>query len=292
MYSYPQTYYYQPTVPQYQYQYQYQVGNQAVNQYQYIQYLTQLIAQLQALLQAQQGLSFMPSVLGNSLIDITTNSADDIENDEARLRGTVDFNSSDEAFVWFQWGEDSDLDEETPRVGLDDGDDEDFTIRITDLDRDAKYYFRAVGEDEDGQVDYGATRTFTTDDNGGGSDDDEPNVNTGEADQIDSDSARINGYVDMNDFDNGIVFFVYGEDENQVSDIEDDYDTYNDVDEDGDDLQKIKVDSGLDDDADYTASMSGLNDNTDHYYRICVQYEDEDNDDVISCGSVENFETD
>ncbi len=89
-----------------------------------------------------------------------------------------------------------------------------------------------------------------------------------------------------------IVFFVYGEDENQIEDVEDDYDTYSDVDEDGDDLQKIRIDTDLDGQRSYYELATALNDNTDYFFQICVEFEDEDNDDKIICGGVEEFETD
>lgn len=82
------------------------------------------------------------------------------------------------------------------------------------------------------------------------------------------------------------------EDEDQVRDIEDDYDTYSEVDEDGDDLQKVLIDTGLDDRSSYHEDVFGLNDDTEYFFSICVEFEDEDNDDKIICGGVEDFETD
>ena len=121
--------------------------------------------------------------------------------------------------------------------------------------------------------------------------DDEPDVDTNRARDIDDDSAYLYGDVDMNDFNNGYVFFVYGEDEDQVEDIASDYDEYSDVDEDGDDLQKFSIDSDLDGDASYDAYIYGLDDDTDYYFQICVEYEDDDDDEVIECGGVEDFTT-
>jgi len=292
-------YYYLPVGSTYvqPYGYQYQSGsqyqNQYQNQYQYLVYLMQLVQQLQRQLSELQGHNYGGGYDGNSEIEITTRSATDIDDDSARLRGDVDFNSSDYAYVWFEWGEDEDdLDEETSRIRRDDDEDEDFSARITHLDDDTKYYFRAVGEDEDDEKDYGSIRSFRTDDNGHSNNDDEPEVDTNRARDITDDSAELNGEVDMNDFDNGIVFFVWGQDENQIDDVEDDYDTYSDVDEDGDDLQKHRVDSNLDGHASYRLDVNGLDDNTDYYFAICIEYEDEDNDDVLSCGSTEDFETD
>lgn len=123
-------------------------------------------------------------------------------------------------------------------------------------------------------------------------DDDEPDVETDRATSIDSDEARLEGNVDMNDFEDGEVFFVYGEDEGQVEDIEDDYDSYADIDEDGDDLQKVRVDSRFDDEDDFSYRVTGLDDDTDYYFQICVGFEDEDDDDKIICGGVEDFTTD
>lgn len=273
---------------------QYQYGYQ--NQYQYLQYLLQLLEQLQRQLRALQDDEDEDEDTGDSEIEISTLSATDIDGDEARLRGEIDFNDSDDAYVWFEWGEDEDdLNEDTPHIFRDDSDDEEFSARITDLDEGEKYYFRAAGEDEDGEIDRGEVKSFTADHNGNDDDDDNdgehPDVETGDYDDVTDDSAEISGEVDMNDFENGHVFFVFGEDEDQVGDIENDYDTYADVDEDGDALQKLLADSDLDDSSTYTADLFGLNDNTEYFYSICVAYEDEDNDDVILCGSTESFET-
>ena len=289
-------YYYMPYTPvqnQLQYQTQQPAQVQFQSEYQYILYLMQLVAQLQQQLYYLQGGDHSGGSNDDSEVEVTTKSATNIEEDEARLRGEIDFNASDYAYVWFEWGEDEDdLDEETSRIRLDDDDDEDFSARIRNLDEDEKYYFRAVAEDEDDEKDYGAIKSFRTDDDGKGSNDDEPEADTEEADDITDDSVELNGTVDMNDFRNGIVFFVYGEDEDQIDDVERDYDSYSDVDEDGDDLQKVKVDSDLDGKSSYRLDINGLDDDTDYYFAICVEYEDEDDDETLVCGSTEHFETD
>jgi len=119
----------------------------------------------------------------------------------------------------------------------------------------------------------------------------EPEVNTLSARNIKHDRAELRGEVDMNDFKDGRVFFVYGQDEDQVEDIENDYDTYSDIDEDGDDLQKVQVDSRLDGKKSYWRTVWGLDRNTNYYFQICVEYEDEDDDQTIACGGVEEFKT-
>ena len=290
------------TVPAYTYQNQ--VGYQYQYQTQYLSYLLQLVKQLQAQLEAlidqKDGDTNDDDTDSDSEVEIKTLSATDIDGNEARLRGEIDFNDSDDAYVWFEWGEDEDdLDEETPHIFRDDNDDEEFTARITDLDEDEKYYFRAAGEDEDGEVDYGSVKSFRADENGNNdddndsdSDDETPEVETGDAEDISNDEAEIEGGADMNDFANGLVFFVYGEDEGQVEDIENDYDSYDDIDEDGDDLQKINVDSDLDGSSSYTVSLFGLDEETEYFYNFCVEYEDENDDQTLVCGNVESFETD
>ena len=96
----------------------------------------------------------------------------------------------------------------------------------------------------------------------------------------------------MNDFNNGLAFFVYGEDEDQVEDITDEYDEYRDIDEDGDDLQKVFVDDNIDGSISARADIRGLDDDTDIFFTFCVEYEDEDDDEVLVCGDVEEFTTD
>jgi hypothetical protein len=276
----------------------YQQPNYAYNNYntvliqQYIAQLEMLLAQLKAL----QGAPTTQNGLGD--VDVSTDSATDVDDEQATLRGEIDFNNEDEATVYFQWGTSaSSLTRSTTQVVIEeDEDDENFTARITDLEEDETYYFRAVAKDEDGYADYGSVLSFTTDEDNNNddnnNDDDLPEVETEDADEVDENSARISGEVDMSDFEDGYAFFVYGEDEDLIDDIASDYDTYQEVDEDGDDLQKIAVDSSVDDDFSMWAELSGLDDDTEIFYAACVAFEDEDGDDMIICGDTESFTTD
>jgi hypothetical protein len=193
--------------------------------------------------------------------------------------------------VYFEYGTNrNNLNEETDSQIIEDEDDRvTFDEDIDDLNDNDVYYFRAVAEDEDNDRDYGAIYSFRTD----RIDDDLdlPNLETRDEDNVTDDSAELRGYVDMNDYDNGRVFFVYGEDEDEVRDVEDDYDTYNDIDEQGDDLQKVSVDSDLDGTDSYEEEVSGLDADTRIYYTICVEFE-EDNDDTVMCDSPMSFITD
>ena len=121
---------------------------------------------------------------------------------------------------------------------------------------------------------------------------DEPEVTTDDAENIERRDAELNGEIDMNDAEDGTVFFVYGEDEDQIEDVERDYDSYSDVDEDGNDLQKVKIETGFDGDDTFSEDIEDLDPDTQYYFTLCVAYEDGDEDEVLTCGRVEEFETD
>lgn len=256
-----------------------------------------LVAQLQAIAGTgvtytytqpiQSQYVFGQRISGSYDVDVDTDDADE-NDDTATLSGRVDLDSANYAHVWFEYGEDGRLTEESRSLRV--TSDRSFNIKIYDLDEDERYYYRAVAEDPAGYRTYGSIDSFTTGDRRSDRYD-KPDVRTDDAENIQDDSAKLHGRVDMNDFDNGTVFFVYGEDEDDVEDVEDE-DTYSAIDERGDDLQKVKVYTNLDDNRTVWYTVSGLDDNTDHYFRLCVEYEDEDNDDTLECGDVEDFETD
>jgi len=250
----------------------------------------------------------------NDDVEAETFSARDIERNEAELRGEIDMNDFRNGIVFFVYGEDeddvddvdredsyNDVDErgdnlQKVRVDTDLDDKEDYERTVRNLDADTRHYFRICVEyeddDNDERLECGDVEDFETDDrNGSSNNDDEPDAQTLSARDIRDDEAELRGEVDMNDFRDGIVFFVYGEDEDEVEDALRE-DTYNDIDERGDDLQKIRVDSDLDGQQDYERTVTNLDDDTRYYYAICVEYEDEDDDETLECGSVEEFRTD
>jgi hypothetical protein len=283
------------------YNYSYTSSNQQATIQAYIRQIEALLAQLRAL---QSGNNYYnPVSNGNSEVSVTTRSADEIEDDAATLRGEVDFNDSDEATVYFRWGVSaSNLNEETPQIVLDDSDDEEFDAYIDDLDEDRTYYFRAIAEDEDGRRVQGSIMSFRSDDDGRNNNDDDdynndndedwPDVETGDANNVEDSYAALEGEVDMNDYEDGYVFLVYGEDEDQIDAVANDFDSYQDVDEDGDDLQKVAVDSSLNNSSEYWVNVSSLNEDTEYFYAYCVAFEDEDDDEQLVCGDTESFTTD
>jgi hypothetical protein len=109
---------------------------------------------------------------------------------------------------------------------------------------------------------------------------------------IEDTQAELRGSVDMNDYDNGIVFFVYGQDEDAIDDVDSDYDSYDDVDdeEEDDDFMVVRVDTNLDGDEDYNEEVTNLEADEDYFVTLCVEYE-RSNDETLTCGSVREFTT-
>lgn len=168
---------------------------------------------------------------------------------------------------------------------------ESFNNDIDGLLPGTTYYYRACGP-HDGSYVSGVVKNFTTDteggDGGGGAGEDTPEAHTDGADDVDADSAELNGDVDMHDFANGEVFFVWGQNEGDIEDVADE-DSYSGIDEDGDNLQKELVDDDLDGADDYALDIDGLDENEDYYFRICVEYYDGGSQ--LECGSVDHFDT-
>jgi hypothetical protein len=104
-----------------------------------------------------------PSTNNNANPSVTTNSADNVDEDSASLEGEVDVDGG-EVDRWFEWGEDdSDLDETLTVSGTQDNDG-DFSRTLNGLDEDTTYYYRACAEDiNSGNDDCGSIKEFTTD---------------------------------------------------------------------------------------------------------------------------------
>lgn len=251
--------------------------------------LQALIDRLMARLAELEGRS---GQYGNAEVEITTGAASDIDEDAATVAGTVEFEDTDSAKVWFQYGLSTKaLTKSTSMKTVDE--EGSFEADLSGLLDDTTYYYRAVGQDENGRRDFGAVKNFSTDEEGDDDDDDDnnaPEVTTDDADDITNDSAELSGSVDMNDFDNGRVFFVWGQDEDMVEAV-DDEDSFDDINEDGDDLQKESIENGFDGNEDFTREVDDLESDSTYYFAIGVEYENEDGDEVIELGTVRNFTT-
>lgn len=232
-------------------------------------------------------------VRGGDLI-MTTRSAVDVSNKSAFLRGRVLLNGEDEAKVYFEYGDSkSDLDKKTSSKIIEDSDSNfGFSAKVNDLKSGKNYYYRAVGLDESGNKSYGDIVSFrATGVSNNSKSDNLPDLETSNADNITEEEAELNGTVDMNGYDNGTIFFVYGENKALVSGVDNSYDEYTDIDEDGDDIQKFIVDKDLDDSGNYKLDIDGLDDDTKIYFTICAEFED-DNGQTIDCGNAKSFTTD
>lgn len=257
-----------------------------------------LQAQLLALQQANGGIGGAKST---TYLAVETQGVNVVDREFVEMDGRVTFKRSDDARVWFEYGESYALSYSTPSELIKNkrsGDTVSFSLIAPDLDNNTIYYYRAVAEGEDGKFAEGTIKSFRYDGRSGSSNDDDddnnsdtPDVTTDEADDVETTRATLTGEVDMNDANDGYVFFVYGEDEDAIDDASDESE-YRDIDTDGDDIRKVVVDSSFDDDDTVEKTISGLNDDTDYYFRLCVEFEDEDDDVTLECGDVEEFTTD
>ena len=205
-------------------------------------------------------------------INVTTESASDENEDSATLNGFVDVGDEDNVSLYFEWGEDdaiADLDNTENADDSETDSNTDFEVTIDGLDSDTEYFFRACAEDESGDVDCGSIKSFSTE---GGSNGDF-DVSTDNATDEDEDSATLNGSVDPGGLRIVKRRIEYGTDDN-VSDL--------------DDTKDADCDLNDGDSEDFDATITGLNDNTEYFFRACA--EDDDGDE--QCGSIESFETD
>lgn len=129
--------------------------------------------------------------------DVNTRSATDIEDTEAMLNGRVDGNGLSTR-AWFEYGTDRDLDDSTSERSYSSGT-TNYSARITGLEEDTVYYFRAVARNSEGTA-YGSTYSFRTDDDNinDNDDDDDPDITTRNATYVGTGNATLNGRVDGN----------------------------------------------------------------------------------------------
>ncbi len=267
--------------------------------------LYQLIAQLEQLKAAQNQNYTYPYtynynngyVLGvsynnNGNASVSTLPVTNTDNDSTTLNAQVSLNGDSYAYVWFQFGIDGRLNEDSPRVRVTGSNYGNISAQLYNLDRGTTYVYRAVAEAENGSLVYGAKRYFRTENNRSYSSHygDRPDVYTDSARNVSYNSAKMSGRVDMNDYDSGIVFLVYGESERQVENV-DSENRYIDIDENGQSLQKVILDRGLDGYRNYWYEVNGLDRDARHYFRFCVEYDNGSNE-RLECGDVESFVTD
>lgn len=232
------------------------------------------------------------SCTSQSPLSVQTNSATNIYEDSAILRGTMISGNSQS--TWFVYDDQpvtcSDYGLGGKIYLLSKSSGESFSYQIRNLESNNTYYFIACASTSANGTVSGGLQSFRTNGNGG-SNGRNPVAYTRNPDNVDETSAELNGEIDMNSFNNGIVFFVYGQDRNDIENVEYDYDRYSQVRENGDDLRKILVDNDLDGNDNYSKYVYGLDTDERYYYAICVEYDNNGNDE-LECGGVEDFQTD
>jgi hypothetical protein len=270
-------------------------------QQQQIAYLYAVIAQLQAQLNA---LNASQSTAASNDASVETVGVADAYGDAVEFTGKVTFTHSGSVSVWFEYGLTTALNYSTVAQTISNrstGSVATFTTTAPDLNISQTYYYRAVAKGSDGRYSEGAIKSFRYSGNGYSSNSSNsyshsssystPDVTTNSASYVTTDSADLAGRVDMNDYENGIAFVVYGEDESMINDV-DRENRYSDITTSGHDLRKVSVNSNLDSDRSFTTSVYSLNDDTKYYYRYCVEYDDRDDGQTLVCGDVEHFYTD
>ena len=214
-----------------------------------------------------------------------------ISRTEATLKATADKGGSTVLEVWFEYGVGTSLNKKVTLPNITKAKVQNLSTILTDLKSDTKYSFRIVTEDDDGNRQYGQTRTFTTISSANTqSFNGEPSAETEGSKSISSNSATIQGFVSMNDYSLGNVFFVYGTSRSLVSDAED-YNTYAAIPVSKGLLSKKSVNAKFTGRNTVTTSASSLVNATTHYYRVCVEYADTGESPELECGQIESFTT-
>jgi hypothetical protein len=224
----------------------------------------------------------------DAVVRVTAGSATDVNDDRATLSGYVSFKKdATYAYVWFEYGyTDTQLDGNTAALFVNNTM-RTFSTPLYNLERNESYYWRVVGEDQNGVRNYSAVRHFTTRKEHYTR---EPRATTNSAALIGAYSATLSGNINMYDERNGTVFFVYGEDRTEVGNVSKNYHRYASINEHGDQLQKRLVAVDLDTKGTFTLPISNLDQDTTIYYAIGVEYR-VNNSPVILLGSVRSFKT-
>lgn len=167
-----------------------------------------------------------------------------------------------------------------------------YTRNISSLEDGEKYYFRMCFEIPESALYCSLILSFETVENIYRSTYySVPTVSTQRAENIQGYSATIKGNYRLNSAENATAFFVYGESQSLVDSIPADYDTYADVIEARENLQKIRMGAQAKSTDSPERQIDDLERDTKYYYRLCVAYDDK-NATEIRCGRTLSFTTD
>jgi len=210
--------------------------------------------------------------------------------DEVLLNATVQMNDFVEGEVYLLYGEsevrvteattienyrsirEAEADLQKQRIEYDLRGTRSFAARLTELEPETTHYYTwCVSYDglDDGVV-CTYVRSFITHHQDFGK---TPGV-TKVVPVVGVDKVSLSGVVDMRDFRNGQVFFVYGTDQSRLSRLGGEGELSN-IYQSGDRLQVSIQDNDLDDSDSYTENITGLVVDTTYYARLCVEYENQ-----------------
>ncbi|MEZ4195320.1 MAG: hypothetical protein R3B53_02920 [Candidatus Paceibacterota bacterium] len=224
-------------------------------------------------------------------VNVVTLAPISISRNSATLKAEVDRGSSDSLDVWFEYGVRGNLSSRSKSENITYSGRRNIEVDIDRLKDNTTYNYRVVAEDENGYRHYGQTRSFSTVSSASTqSFYGRPTAETEGAKRISYSGAELSGFVSMNDYDDGLVFFVYGRDRSDVNDA-DDYDSYDDIktDYNNEDIKKTYSRNDFNGRNTVTQSVGGLKNATTYYYRVCVEYDDRGSE--LRCGQVESFTT-
>lgn len=184
-----------------------------------------------------------------SIPTVTTNNATNLSQTSAALNGYVNPNGTTDTTRWFEWGtSSSNLNNQTTHYThgtTADG----FSTSIWNLAPNTTYYFRAVAQNSQGNA-QGQTLSFVT--GGNNNNQSQPTVTTQPATNNGNDFAVLNGYVDPNGTSDTTRWFEWGTYSSSMNN------------------QTTRYNQGSTAGS-FSASLSGLSQNTTYYYRAVAQ---------------------
>jgi hypothetical protein len=224
-----------------------------------------------------------------AMIRAYTGWATSVDDDRAYMWASVWLREARFAKVWFEYGtKENDLYKRTPATYLTQASNSSYFTLVPKLRADTTYYFRVVAEDPLGARSYGEIGSFTTRYD---VDNEIPFVDTYWPEDVGGHAATASALLDMNDYDDGVAFMVYGEDWDAVSTIATEFSTYKSIRESGDNLQKVLIDDELNGVIYTKQNLLYLDANTVHYVTFGVAHEDAEGNDVITIGAIQSFTT-
>ncbi len=226
-------------------------------------------------------------------VNVVSMAPTSVDRERATLRGEVDKGGSEYLDVWFQYGVGNNLNRQANLSPVTREGRQAVSVQIDDLRDNTMYSFRLVAEDERGNRHLGQVRTFTTiapasvQTFSG-----RPTAETEGSTNIQAAAATVNGFVSMNDYGVGNVFFVFGTSRSAVANATD-YDSFREIPVSAGVIMKRSVNAKFTGRNSVRIGLSSLRRATQYHYRVCVEYSERDDgvNPALRCGQIESFTT-